>query len=124
MNESDFPGINKGAGLGSNVVNVLRTGRPFLKGTGLGMLGIALACLGCCLPPLLGALSATGIASGIAVLASRWAAIAVALMGIAGIGTFLVLRRSKGGCCSAPGTACGPDHCASGLHGTAGRKDI
>jgi hypothetical protein len=81
------------------------------KGLGLGALGLGLACLGCCLAPLLGLAAATGAGAAV------WAAPAIdsVLMGLAAGGLalagFWMWKTRRKSCCSAPGTGCGPDGC-------------
>lgn len=82
------------------------------KGAMLGFLAIGLACMGCCLTPILGTLAFAGLgASMLALIQSHSTLVALMAAGIGLTMLWLWRKRSKA-CCASPdadcsGTGCG-----------------
>jgi threonine/homoserine efflux transporter RhtA len=97
----------------SSPAQKLKTEAGF-KVPGIAALGLGLACLGCCLIPMLGLLAAGGVVASIfSVLSSFPASIAILSGGMVLAAWFAYRRRTKA-CRPQPGCACGTSGCRLG----------
>ncbi len=85
------------------------------KKVGFVAFALGLACLGCCLPPLMGAFATVG---GIAVLGrilhsqSFWIILAI---GSIALGAYLFRKPDQGKCCPGPAGECGSGSCNTSI---------
>lgn len=75
------------------------------KGALLGFLGIGLACLGCCLAPILGTLAFAGLGSSILALFSTHGTLVALIAGAIGLATVWMWKGRSKACCTSPGGA-------------------
>jgi hypothetical protein len=81
------------------------------KGLGLGALGLVLACVGCCIAPLIGVFFTTSAGAGIAGMLSSRALLFGSLGGGFAILVYVAWKSRQISCCSSPGSACGNKGC-------------
>lgn len=87
------------------------------KRTWVGFLGVGLACLGCCLAPLLGTVALAGAGAAMLGSISNHPILATLLAGSLGLALFWIWRSRKQSCCPNPSTSCSSNACWTSIPG-------
>lgn len=95
------------------VMGTGRSGKTW-KGLGLGASSLGLACLGCCLAPILGIFLTAGTGAVLAGFFRSWVSLAILSCLALAMLIFLTRKAWRISCCSSPGSDCRTESC--GIH--------
>lgn len=81
------------------------------KGTWIGFLGVALACAGCCLAPMLGTMAFAGAVASLLALFSNRPVLVALLTVVFSLAVLWTWKSRKKDCCADPTEACSSTGC-------------
>ena len=97
---------------GTDAMSVKQTGAGKVgKSALIGFLGVGLACLGCCLAPILGTVALAGTGASLLALISNRPLLASLVAGSIGLAILWIWKSQRMACCATPNATCSSNGC-------------